>query len=100
MKATVDNTILAGQNQGYAISLQSHDVSIVGLGFVGLSTAISFAKLGMKVAGIDIDSNKVSMISKGFAPFHEPGIEELLDASRKQLTVSTNIQLVRSSPII
>lgn len=99
MKATV-TAMLTSQNQGYAIALQSHDVSIVGLGFVGLSTAVSFAKLGMKVAGIDIDNNKVSMISKGFAPFHEPGIKELLEATRKQFKVSTNMQLVRNSPLI
>lgn len=100
MNAKVVNTALTSQNQGYDTALRNHDVSIVGLGFVGLSTAISFAKLGMKVAGIDTDSNKVSMISKGFVPFHEPQIKELLGTYRKNLEVSTNMQLVHNSPII
>lgn len=76
------------------------DVSIIGLGFVGLTTAAAFAKLGMKVIGLDVDSDKVSKISKRVAPFHEPQLEELLLDSEKNFSVSSKIELAGRSRII
>jgi UDP-N-acetyl-D-glucosamine dehydrogenase len=40
-------------------------VSIIGLGYVGLPLAMAFAEKGVKVMGIDVDSNKVDMLRKG-----------------------------------
>lgn len=79
-----------------------YSASVVGLGFVGLATAVCFAKLGMRVLGVDIDKRKVSMISKGSAPFHEPGLEELLKESIRngRVEVSNDVSLVANSPII
>jgi UDPglucose 6-dehydrogenase len=73
----------------------------VGLGFVGLSTAVCFAKLGMKVLGIDVDKRKIAMIAKGRAPFHEPNLDKLLQESiNENLQVSTNKKLIANTPII
>ena len=82
--------------------MQKYSASVVGLGFVGLATAVCFAKLGMRVLGIDIDRKKVSMISKGSAPFHEPRLEALLRESIRngRVEVSNNVSLVANSPII
>jgi UDP-N-acetyl-D-glucosamine dehydrogenase len=40
-------------------------VGIVGLGYVGLPVALSFAEAGFHVVGIDLDKNKVDAIEKG-----------------------------------
>ena len=53
-------------------------VSIFGLGYVGLTFGVCLASRGFKVVGVDVDEDKVTIIDKGKAPFHEPEIDELL----------------------
>lgn len=53
-------------------------VCVIGLGFVGLSTALSFSDKGEIVYGYDIDKERVDIVSKGQSPFFEPGIKEAL----------------------
>ena len=53
-------------------------ICVIGLGFVGLSTALSFADKGETVYGYDIDKERTDIISKGQSPFFEPGIIEAL----------------------
>jgi UDPglucose 6-dehydrogenase len=66
--------------RGYGIVLFSR-VSILGLGFVGLSYAVAFASRNVKVIGVDVDKQKVSQIRLGKAPFYEPNLEPMLQAS-------------------
>lgn len=40
-------------------------VGVIGLGYVGLPLAISFAEAGFKVVGVDIDESRVSRINRG-----------------------------------
>jgi nucleotide sugar dehydrogenase len=40
-------------------------VGVVGLGYVGLPVAVTFAEAGFKVVGIDFDKDKVESINKG-----------------------------------
>ncbi len=69
------------------------DLSIFGLGPVGLVTALAFAKEGHRVAGIDVDQDRVSRIARGEAPFCEEGLEkalhEALDAGHFTATVDS-----------
>lgn len=53
-------------------------VTVVGLGFVGLTTALGFAEYGHKVYGIEADSNRLAMIREGRIPFEEPGLGDAL----------------------
>ena len=53
-------------------------VTVVGLGFVGLTTALGFAKYGHKVYGIEIDDKRLSTIKEGRLPFVEPGLDAAL----------------------
>ncbi|MFH1283589.1 MAG: nucleotide sugar dehydrogenase [bacterium] len=53
-------------------------ITVIGLGFVGLTTALGFAHKGFKVFGYDIDRKKVNDIKKGEIPFHEPYLYEYL----------------------
>jgi len=53
-------------------------VGVLGLGHVGLPTAVGFAELGWSVTGTDSDRSKVDGVSSGVPPFYEPELEELL----------------------
>ncbi len=53
-------------------------IAVLGLGHVGLPTALGFADLGWPVVGADDDVAKAESISHGNVPFHEPGVETLL----------------------
>ena len=55
-----------------------YDVSIVGLGRVGLPLAISFADEGLRVLGIDNDPERLGAVREGRMPFREPGADEAL----------------------
>jgi UDPglucose 6-dehydrogenase len=53
-------------------------ISIFGTGYVGLCTAVGFASKGYKVITVTHDAEKVEKINKGWAPFYEPKLQELL----------------------
>ncbi len=59
-------------------------VSIVGLGYVGLSTGACMASKGIPVFGVDLDGAKLATIGKGKVPFEEKGLERLLTSSVKK----------------
>lgn len=55
------------------------DVSVIGLGRVGLPLALSFADRGLRVIGVDIDADRLTALRDGRMPFHEPQGQETLD---------------------
>ena len=76
-------------------------ISVVGLGFVGLSLTSVLAARGNNILGIDVDKNKCENIQKGISPFFEPELEKLLKIGlRKKLKISTDISLIRNSDMV
>src|SRR5260370_1734796 len=59
------------------MSIGGRRIGVLGLGHVGLPTAVGFAELGWSVVGTDSDAAKTKMIGAGKAPFYEPGLAEL-----------------------
>jgi UDP-N-acetyl-D-mannosaminuronic acid dehydrogenase len=57
----------------------SADVSVVGLGRVGLPLALSFADRGLHVIGIDNDPARLDAVRAGRMPFAETGAQQLLE---------------------
>ncbi len=53
-------------------------IAVLGLGHVGLPTALGFAEMGWEVLGADNDSAKVSRLKSGDPGFYEAGLEALL----------------------
>lgn len=53
-------------------------VTVFGLGFVGLTTAVGFAEKGVTVYGIDVNTKRMDILKEGKLPFHEPGLDEAL----------------------
>lgn len=52
-------------------------INIIGLGYIGLPTALMFAKSGIKVVGTDFNIKLVDLLTDGKLPFEEDGLEEL-----------------------
>lgn len=53
-------------------------LSVIGCGYLGAVHAAAMASIGHEVVGIDVDENKIASLSKGEAPFFEPGLPEIL----------------------
>lgn len=55
-------------------------LSVIGCGYLGAVHAAAMASIGHDVVGIDVDERKVEALSRGEAPFFEPGLPEILAA--------------------
>jgi len=55
------------------------NITIIGTGYVGLTTAVVLSYLNHNVSAVDIDEHKLSQLHEGRSPIHEPGIQTLLD---------------------
>ncbi len=60
------------------------NISIFGLGYVGVVTAGCLASMGHRVTGVDINEVKVQMLSDGISPIIEKDLPELLENNRKK----------------
>jgi GDP-mannose 6-dehydrogenase len=58
-------------------------VSVFGLGYVGTVGAACLAHNGIRVVGVDVNAEKVAMVSQGQAPVVEPDLPELLEVAVK-----------------
>lgn len=65
-------------------------VTVFGLGFVGLTTALGFAHLGYKVYGIDVDAERKRILRAGQLPFLEPKMQEVLQKHLNQNFIITD----------
>lgn len=67
-------------------------ISILGTGYVGLSTGVCLSEIGHSVICIDTDEQKIKNLNQGISPIYEPGLETLLTqnaaAGRLQFTTS------------
>ena len=68
-------------------------LSVIGCGYLGAVHAACMAALGHEVVGIDVDAEKVAALSRGEAPFYEPGLPEVLTEAMAsgRLRFSTDI---------
>jgi UDPglucose 6-dehydrogenase len=53
-------------------------IAVLGVGYVGLTTACGLANVGHLVVGYDIDRGKVQRLAASGCPFHEAGLSERL----------------------
>ena len=81
------------ENFGARAKTGSMTVGIIGLGYVGLPTAIGFHDAGFEVWGVDISARTVEMIKNGKNPTGDPDISKILPdphAERWNITTSTS----------
>jgi UDPglucose 6-dehydrogenase len=64
-------------------------ITIIGAGYVGLTTATSLAYLGHQVSSFDKDTSKIESLKKQISPIHELGMNELLILTKDNITFSS-----------
>lgn len=69
-------------------------ITVFGLGFVGLTTALGFAHYGYKVYGIDVNQDRKNTIKSGKLPFLEEGLDKaLMDTLGKNFFVEDDAKM-------
>ncbi|ALS20723.1 MULTISPECIES: UDP-glucose dehydrogenase family protein [Paenibacillus] len=79
------------------------NISVIGVGYVGLVSGVCFSELGNKVICVDKDITKIEMLKRGEVPIYEPGLKELIDKNVKAGRLSFTNELsesVQASEII
>ncbi len=81
-------------NQRFASLASNADMSvgIIGLGYVGLPTAIGFHDAGFTVWGVDVSERTVEMVRAGKNPTGDPDVDRIVPApgaERWNITTST-----------
>jgi UDP-N-acetyl-D-mannosaminuronic acid dehydrogenase len=61
--------------------LRYRTICVIGLGYIGLPTASTFATHGLKVIGVDANPQVVDTLRKGGLHIHEPGLRTLVQAA-------------------
>jgi UDPglucose 6-dehydrogenase len=75
-------------------------IAVVGLGKLGAPLAAVLASKGNEVLGVDISDEVVRQVNEGRAPVDEPGLQELVSASRERLRATSDFTAVRDSEVI
>ena len=78
-----------------SLAKKSLRVCVIGIGRIGLPTALSFAKSGLSTIGVDINENLVQNVNSGKFPLKdEPGYEEIFDdvIKNKKFSATTKIE--------
>jgi len=80
------------------------NICVIGIGRIGLPTALSFASSGLPTIGVDINEKLVEMINSGNFPLKdEPGYDVIFDKviNQKKFRATTNFsEGVNSSDVI
>lgn len=69
-------------------------LAVIGLGYIGLPTAIIFALRGWNVVGVDVSDRTIDMVNNGELPF----VEEGLDVALKRAVDSGQLVAQRETP--
>lgn len=65
-------------------------VSIVGAGYVGITTGVALAYLGHAVTLLDSDESKIGLLRQGKFPIYEPFLEEFAALAQSRLRYTTD----------
>lgn len=75
-------------------------IGIVGLGYVGLVTAIVLSNEGNQTICVDIDENKLSKLNSGVPTLYEPGLADMLKENTEKMTFTKDYSLLKDCEAI
>jgi len=82
-----------------SLNSRTLQICVVGIGRIGLPTALSFAKSGLPTIGVDINENLVRTINSGTFPLKdEPGYEEIFNDVIKNKVFSATTKIEDAVP--
>lgn len=67
-------------------------ICVVGLGYMGIPTAMLLAKSGCEVIGYDVLKEKAEMLNMGQLPFEEKGLKELFAEAGENFRAVTKLE--------
>jgi UDP-N-acetyl-D-mannosaminuronic acid dehydrogenase len=86
------------------IAKKEAKLAVIGLGYVGLPVACTFAKAGLNVTGVDLLQERIAKINLGHSPIegNEPGLAELLAEviKSKKFTASGNYENIADCDVV
>jgi UDPglucose 6-dehydrogenase len=74
------------------------NITMIGTGYVGLTTGACFAELGHRVVCLDFDTEKIGRLREGHVPIFEPGLQELVDRNTATGRLSFSADYVEAVP--
>mgnify|MGYP000931098866 CR=1 FL=1 len=74
---------------------REESMSVIGLGYVGMPIAVSFANKGINVIGYDINAEKINLYKSGVDPTNEVGGEAISNTTVKFTTAEKDIQCAK-----
>jgi len=82
--------------------MKKNKIAVIGLGYVGLTFAISLAKVGFEVLGIENNEKVFKSMIKGKAQFYEENIDKFLIKMQKSgnLKIQNNLENIEKYNII
>jgi UDP-N-acetyl-D-mannosaminuronic acid dehydrogenase len=75
-------------------AMQFTKVCVIGLGYIGLPTASTFATHGLKVVGVDTNTHVVTTLNNGNIHINEPGLKSLVHNA-----IDSGNLVVRDTPV-
>jgi UDP-N-acetyl-D-mannosaminuronic acid dehydrogenase len=75
-------------------------ICVLGLGYIGLPTASTFAMHGIQVVGVDVNPNVLATLRRGEIHIHEPGLREVLEAALRTGNLTVNETPVEADAFI
>lgn len=77
-------------------------IGVIGLGYVGLTTALGLAKLNHTVYGYEIDEKKRELLSNAELPILEEGMQEVLEESLEKtfFPVTSELGVLESTDVV
>jgi len=64
------------------------EITIIGTGYVGLTTGACFAHIGHKVICVDNDEKKIDLLNQGIIPIYEPKLDKIVEEAKKKGLIS------------
>lgn len=78
-------------------------ITVVGLGYVGLVTATCLARMGQQITGLESDPAKLASLERGEAPYYEPHLQSelgLLQGERRLSFTSDPALALRNPDVV
>ena len=81
---------------------EGEKICIIGLGYVGLTLAVTMANAGYQVHGVEVRKDVLDMLSQGIPTFYEEGLESELKTAlkKKTFTFSTDLDQISFRPTV
>ena len=76
------------------------NVTIIGTGYVGLTTGVALGYLGHQVTCVDKNTRIVETLQSGETTIHEPGLAELLREAKGNVRFQTDIPKLRGEGVV